>query len=56
MFKVCAICGLSLPVSIMSPIRVNHQGRDLVVGICDNCKLKKEREAIQRRNNDKTTN
>jgi hypothetical protein len=29
----------------MQPIQVRHQGRIITVGICDNCKKKKEQEA-----------
>lgn len=49
-FKQCACCGLSLPITIMRPIQVKHQGRLIVVGICDNCRIKKEAEAKRRQN------
>ena len=50
-FKQCAICGLSLPISVMRPIPVKHQDKIIVVGICDRCREIKEKEAEQRRRN-----
>lgn len=45
-FKVCCVCGLSLPISVMQPIKVrNNKGQTIVVGICDTCKKIKEQEA-----------
>lgn len=44
-FKQCCVCGLNLPINIMRPIQVKHNGKVIVVGICDNCKTKKENEA-----------
>ena len=43
-FKQCCVCGLQLPITIMQPIQVKHQGKIIVVGICNRCKEKKERE------------
>jgi len=40
-YRVCTCCGLALPLSVMSPIKVNCKGKLIVVGICDNCKKKK---------------
>jgi hypothetical protein len=45
MFKQCAVCGLTLPISIMRPIQVRHNGKLIVVGICDRCREIKEKEA-----------
>lgn len=47
-FKRCVVCGLDLPLSVMSPIQVKHQGKIIVVGICDTCKKRKEQEAKER--------
>jgi len=44
-FKKCAVCGLNLPVSVMRLIQIRHEGRIIVVGICDVCRIKKEQEA-----------
>jgi len=52
-FKRCCVCNLELPISIMQPIRVRHQGRIIIVGICNRCKQIKEMEA--NKNNDKST-
>lgn len=49
-FKQCVCCGLSLPISVMQPIQVRHQGKLMVVGICNHCKELKETEAQRRPN------
>jgi hypothetical protein len=48
-FKVCCVCGLSLPINVMRPIQVRHQGKLIVVGICDRCREIKEAEAKRRK-------
>jgi hypothetical protein len=53
-FKRCAVCGLNLPLSVMRPIQIRHQGKLMVVGICDRCREIKEAEA-KRRQNEPTT-
>jgi C4-type Zn-finger protein len=45
MFKKCAVCGLLLPITVMSPIQVRHQGRIITVVICNPCKQRKESES-----------
>jgi C4-type Zn-finger protein len=49
-FKQCAVCNLSLPINIMQPIQIRHNGKIVVVGICNRCKVKKEEEAKRRQN------
>lgn len=49
-FGQCCVCGLNLPVSYLSPIIVNHQGRNIRVLICEKCKKQKEEEAKRRQN------
>lgn len=44
-YAQCPICNLSLPITILVPIKVKHQGRIITVLICENCKHKKEAEA-----------
>ena len=44
-YKKCACCGLELPLSVMQPIQIRHQGKLIVVGICNRCKELKETEA-----------
>ena len=51
-FKQCCVCGLSLPISVMQPIQIRHNGKIITVGICNRCKEIKEQEAKQGRNND----
>jgi len=43
-FKRCCVCGLNLPISIMRPIQVKHNEKMIVVGICDNCRERKEKK------------
>jgi len=50
-YKKCICCGLLLPISIMRPIPVKHQGKIIIVGICDNCRERKEKEAKQQKEN-----
>jgi len=50
-FKRCVVCGLNLPLNIMQPIQVKHQGKLIVVGICDNCRERKEKEAKEKNAN-----
>lgn len=45
MYKQCAVCGLILPIMVMQPINVKHQGKIITVGICNSCKQRKETEA-----------
>jgi len=54
-FKKCVCCGLELPLSVVTPIQVRHQGKIIIVPICNVCKTNKESEA-KRRDNDKTIN
>jgi hypothetical protein len=49
-FKQCCICGLNLPINVMRPIQVKHQGKLVVIGICDRCREIKETEAKRRPN------
>jgi len=49
-FKRCCVCGLELPIRVMRPVQVRHQGRLIVVGICDRCREIKEAEAKGKRN------
>ena len=50
-FKVCAVCRLSLPISVMQPIQVkDNSNRIITVGICNNCYTKKVKEAESKRN------
>jgi hypothetical protein len=51
-FKRCVSCGLELPLNILQPIQVRHQGKIITVPICDRCKTKKELEAKGRENAD----
>jgi hypothetical protein len=44
-YKQCVICGITLPISYLTPIQVKHQGKIVVVPICNSCKQKKEEEA-----------
>jgi len=55
MYKQCVVCNLTLPISVMSPINVRHNGKIITVGICDRCKEIKEKEAQQRSNNVKNS-
>ena len=48
-YKQCAICGLNLPISVMQPIQVRHQGKIITVGICNRCREIKENEAKEKR-------
>ena len=48
-FKKCVCCGLQLPLSVVTPIQVRHQGKILTVPICEICKKKKEEEALQQK-------
>ena len=52
-FKQCAVCGLNLPMSMMSPIKAKHNGKLILVGICNRCKERKIAEA--KRRTDETT-
>jgi len=49
-FRQCCVCGLNLPISVMRLIQIRHQGKLIVVGICDRCKELKETEAKRRPN------
>jgi hypothetical protein len=44
-FKQCCVCNLTLPLSVMQPIQIRHQGKLIVVGICNRCKEIKMKEA-----------
>jgi hypothetical protein len=48
-FNQCCICGLNLPISVMQPIKVKHQGKIIIVGICDRCK--ELREQVKQKEN-----
>ena len=48
MYKQCAVCGLVLPITVMQPINVKHQGKIITVGICNSCKKRKEEESKRR--------
>jgi len=50
-FKQCVVCGLSLPISVMRPIQVKHEGKIITVGICDRCREIKELEAKEKNAN-----
>jgi len=50
-FKQCAVCGLNLPINVMQPIQVRHQGKLIIVGICNRCKELKEKEARRQNEN-----
>jgi len=43
-FKICIVCKLSLPLSVMQPIQVKHNGKIAIVGICNRCKEIKQKE------------
>jgi len=43
-FKQCCVCGLNLPLNVLTPIQVSHQGKIIVIPICDRCKQIKEAE------------
>jgi hypothetical protein len=49
-FKKCVCCGLELPLSILVPIQVRHNGQIVTVPICSRCKEIKEAEAKRRQN------
>jgi len=51
-FKRCISCGLELPLSVLEPIQIKHQGKILTVPICNICKTNKESEAKGRKNAD----
>lgn len=55
-FKVCFVCKLSLPVSVMRPIRVKHNGEIMVVGICEHCEKIKRQEAQVSKENPNANN
>jgi len=40
-FKICAICGLTLPLSMVKPIMIKNKGRIIKVAICNICEEKK---------------
>lgn len=44
-YKKCVSCGLELPLSILTPIQVKHNGQIIVVPICNRCKEIKQRQA-----------
>jgi len=44
-YNTCCVCGLVLPSSIIQPIKVKHQGKIIIVGICNICKERKEADA-----------
>ena len=44
-YKQCVVCGLNLPISVLIPVQVRHQGKIVVVPVCERCKLRKEQEA-----------
>ena len=53
-FKVCVVCNLSLPISVMQPIPVQQNGKTIIVGICDSCKekrIKKSKEKYEKNSN-----
>ena len=47
-FKKCVSCGLELPLSVIQPIQIKHQGKIIIVPICNFCKTNKETEAKRR--------
>lgn len=49
-FKRCCVCGLELPMSVLTPIQIRHEGRIITVPICLRCKELKEAEAKRRPN------
>ena len=52
-YAQCISCGLSLPMTVLVPIIIVHQGKKIRVPICETCKEKKEKEA-QRGQNENT--
>ena len=44
-FKQCCVCGLVLPISVIQPIQVRHEGKIIVVPLCNRCKELKEKQA-----------
>jgi hypothetical protein len=48
-FQRCVSCGLELPLSVLIPIQIRHQGRIMVVPICSRCKERKENEAKEKK-------
>jgi len=44
-FKRCVSCGLILPISVLTPIQVRHEGKIIVVPLCNRCKELKEKQA-----------
>ena len=49
-FKKCCVCGLELPLSVLTPIKLKYQGKIIIVPICDNCKEHKQQEAREKKN------
>ena len=43
-YKKCVICGLELPITVLVPVQVRHQGQIRVVPVCEVCKKRKEAE------------
>jgi hypothetical protein len=50
-FKTCAVCGLSLPLSVMRPVNVRHNGKIITIDICDRCREIKEKEVKEKNAN-----
>jgi hypothetical protein len=49
-FKKCVSCGLELPLSVLTPVQIRHQGKVIIVPLCNRCKELKEIEAKRRQN------
>jgi hypothetical protein len=49
-FRKCVCCQLELPLSVLTPVEVRHQGRKILTLICNVCKKLKQEEAIRRQN------
>jgi hypothetical protein len=50
-FRQCAKCGLSLPVSYLIPVIVNHNGKQMKVFLCERCKSQIEIKEKSNKNN-----
>ena len=44
-YKQCVVCGLTLPITVLTPVQVRHQGKIITVPVCERCKKIKEEEA-----------
>jgi len=51
-FKRCISCGLTLPLNVLKPIQIRHNGKIMVVPICNTCENKKIQESKRRMTNE----